>query len=154
MMVRVLAAAAGAVLAVSPAMAAVSAAQPRTVVAALQRLGYRATLDQDSSGDPMVRFRMGAKAAQVLFYGCRGNRGCDSLQLTTGFDLPRGASHAHVNEWVRSHRWVRVYLDEELDPFLQYDIATSPTPLPDPLFATLVKQFRDASEEFARFVDY
>ena len=138
----------------APAAAAVSAANPAGVVAALERAGYAPRLDRDSDGDPMVRFLVGAKSVQLLFFGCTANRDCDSLQLTTGYDMPEGITPEQAIEWMRDNRWGKVHLDDERDPFVQYDIVTGRRGLPEDVFATIIATYRSTIERFAAFVGF
>lgn len=137
-----------------PVIAAVSAGAPEGVAAVLRRGGYSPRMDRDADGDPMIRFRIATKSVQLRFYGCVAGQGCMSMQLTTGYDLPDGMDPALANQWMRENRWGKVHLDEDRDPFLQYDIAADPPGLPDGLFLGIVATYRDAVERFSKFVGF
>ena len=90
------------------------------MVAILQGEGYKAKLEKDSEGDPIIRTQMSGTSVSVLFYDCKEGR-CGSLQFMTGQDLPDGTTMAVVNEFNKNFRYGKAHLDEENDPFLQYD---------------------------------
>jgi Putative bacterial sensory transduction regulator len=90
----------------------------------LREEGHSATLDTDSQGDPMIVFYVRGAKCQLLFYDCEGRR-CGSVTFHVGFrtsgpDRPR---LSRVNEWNRKRRFGKVYLDDELDPILECDVA-------------------------------
>lgn len=86
----------------------------------LQEEGYQAKLDVDREGDPKIHSRMSGLNTYVLFYDCKDGR-CGSLQFSVALDLEAGTTLAAVNKFNRSFRYARLYLDEENDPFLQFD---------------------------------
>ena len=108
---------------VQPAVQMVSAADPAGIVDALQTAGYRAVLETDSVGDPVIRSSAAGANFSVYFYGCAdGGRNCTSVSLAAGFDLTEGTTAAAMNEWNSSGRFAYAYVDDEGDPFLNYDL--------------------------------
>jgi len=95
----------------------ISAEETATI---LQDLGYRAKLGKDGVGDPMITSSMAGLTIYVYFYDCSEGR-CGSLQLSVGLDLDKGTTHAVVNAFNTRYRYGRVYLDDENDPYLQFD---------------------------------
>ncbi len=91
------------------------------LVTILQDLGYRATLDEDGVGDPMVRTGMGGYNVFVYFYECETGA-CGSLQFVLGLDLEDGTTPAVIEAFNRDRRWGRAHLDDERDPFLRMDV--------------------------------
>lgn len=90
------------------------------LAAILQAEGYKAKLDKDDGGDPLVRTAMGGVNVNVLFYDCTQGR-CGSLQFRVGIDLDKGATAADVGRFNADYRYANAYLDEESDPFLKFD---------------------------------
>lgn len=89
--------------------------------AILQDAGYRARLDTDGGGDPMIESRMSGVTVYLYFYDCDAKRRCGSLQFLVGLDLEEGWSSERLNAFNREYRYVRSYLDDERDPFLAMD---------------------------------
>ena len=112
-------------LAVGPAAAQeLSAANPAGLADALQDLGYRASLETDSEGDPLIRSSMEGMNYRIVFYGCEEHRDCKYLQLSAGFDLDNGTTMDVINDWNRSKIAGSAYLDDENDPYLKYFLTT------------------------------
>ncbi|MGX7951001.1 YbjN domain-containing protein [Tsuneonella sp. HG249] len=103
------------------ASAMVRAQDPASVVAALQAYGLRAELGTDKVGDPMIGSAVDGTAFQVLFYNCKDNRECATVQFHAGYDHD-GVSLNAINEWNRSQRFGRAFLDKEDDPILEMDL--------------------------------
>ncbi|MGG7567934.1 YbjN domain-containing protein [Rhodovulum sp. DZ06] len=131
----------------------IAAADPDGVVAAMQRLGYRAMLDVDNVGDPMIRSASSRIEFEVLFYDCDDGRACRALQFSAGFDLEDAVPMELLNQWNASHRFGAAFRDEEGDPFLQYDVTTLGG-LTEENFADIVDWWRVALSGFAEHVDY
>jgi hypothetical protein len=89
----------------------------------LQELGHSASVSEDSQGDPMVVFYVRGTKCTLLFYECEGRR-CGSVQFRVGFAThgPDKPHQSRVNEWNRTKRFGKVYLDDERDPYLEYDV--------------------------------
>lgn len=90
------------------------------MVRILQDEGYRAQLDKDGEGDPLVRTGMSGLNTIVYFYDCEDGR-CGSLKLSVGIDLKQGSTHAVLNRFTREYRYARTFLDDEEDPFIEFD---------------------------------
>lgn len=90
------------------------------VVAILQAQGYRAKLGVDEEGDPKIETGMNGVNATVFFYDCDEGR-CGALQFRCGVDLEQGSSLEVVNRFNRKYRYANAWLDDEQDPFLEFD---------------------------------
>jgi hypothetical protein len=91
------------------------------VASALQAKGYQAEIGRDSGGDPMISSALDGSSYKILFYNCKSGR-CASIQFATAFDMKNGLTLAKVNSWNREKRFGRAYLDDEMDPFVEYDV--------------------------------
>jgi hypothetical protein len=90
------------------------------LVKILQDAGYRAKLDTDKDGDPMVRTGMNGLNVYIYSYDCEHHR-CGSLQLSVGVDMKQGTAPAVINKFNIDYRYGRAYLDNDNDPFLLFD---------------------------------
>ncbi|KAF1694565.1 YbjN domain-containing protein [Pseudoxanthomonas koreensis] len=109
----------------SPLIAADAAAEGRGItgpeaVSVMRSMGLSPQLSTDGAGDPLIRFMTGDLHAFLNFYDCREGR-CGSLQLELALDLENGTSLQTANYVNNRFRYVRMHLDDEGDPFLQYD---------------------------------
>lgn len=119
-MTGVLALLLGTGMAMAPAHAAGGGVTGPQVVSVLERMDLDPELTTDSVGDPMVKFRINGLNAFANFYDCKDGT-CGSLQLEVGIDMPDGVGLQMANVLNTRYRYIRVYLDDEMDPFIQYD---------------------------------
>jgi len=92
------------------------------VAAWLQKAGYKAELTTDSDDDPMINSAAEGQTFKIYFYDCDKAKRCKALQFSAGFDLKEGLKLEKVNEWNRKNRYLKAYLDDDLDPYVQYDV--------------------------------
>jgi hypothetical protein len=122
------------------------------VVAWLQKAGYKAELGKDSSNDPMVESASDGSPFTVYFYDCEAGR-CKALQFSAGFDMAAPLAFDKLNEWHRTKRYVKVYLDDEGDPYAQYDVNVNggrTMPGLDDDFGVWINMLSD----FKKFIDW
>lgn len=110
----------GAGMVLVPAHAASKGVTGPEVVAVLAQMDLEPELTTDSVGDPMVKFKINGLNAYANFYDC-DNGTCGSMQLEVGIDMADGLSLQMANMLNTRYRYTRIYLDEEMDPFIQYD---------------------------------
>lgn len=104
------------------AMAAnVTAANPQSVVDALQAGGYKAILGKDSGGDPRIESAASGSKFVVTFYGCTKNIACKTVTFYAGWSGGKGTIE-QVNEWNKSRRFSRGYIDKDGDPVIEFDV--------------------------------
>ena len=92
------------------------------VAAWLQKGGYKAELTKDDEGDPLIRSAAQGHNFNVYFYDCSPEKRCKALQFSSGFDLKTPMKLEQANEWNRKNRYLKVYLDDDSDPYVQYDV--------------------------------
>jgi len=122
-------------IALAAAMAAalsVSAAQAQSidedgmtgpeVAAWLQKAGYKAELSKDETGDPLIDSAAEGAKFKIYFYDCNPAKRCKALPFSAGFDLKEGLKPEQANPWNRKNRYLKAYLDDDGDPYVQYDI--------------------------------
>jgi|SRR5690606_21520294 hypothetical protein len=91
------------------------------VAAALQAKGYKAQIGRDQAGDPMITSALQGANFRVMFYSCEGAR-CAAIQFATAFDMDKGLTYELINRWNRERRFGRAFLDDEMDPYVEYDV--------------------------------
>ncbi len=125
-----------------PAMA--SAADPEGIARLLRFAGYPAELTTDSVGDPMIETEFSGLIGSVLFYGCdsQTHQRCDSVQLRVGLDRARPMALAMLHSEFGNDRFYSVHLDDEGDPWFNWDIMTgSGEGIPSQVFMLAVNRF-------------
>ncbi|WP_165184892.1 YbjN domain-containing protein [Caulobacter soli] len=92
------------------------------VAAWLQKGGYKAELTKDDQGDPLINSAAEGQTFKIYFYDCDATKRCKALQFSAGFDMKEGLKLEKANEWNRKNRYLKVYLDDDNDPYVQYDV--------------------------------
>jgi len=100
----------------------VSAAYPQSISNAIQDQGYKAEIETDSYGDPIIRSAAGGVNFALTFYGCENGKACTDIMFAVAFDKPNGMSMSSMNSWNAEKALGRVFLDDEKDPVLQHYI--------------------------------
>ncbi len=90
----------------------------------IQKWGYRAELDTDSTGDPKINSAVAGANFSIYFYGCDDQtpKRCDSISFSAAFDLDNGLTAGYINEWNRTKRFGNAWIDDEGDPFLNMQV--------------------------------
>lgn len=91
------------------------------VAEVLRAKGLKADISTDDMGDPMIKSASGGVNWIVYFYTCKNGR-CLSIQFSAGFDMDKGITYAKANEWNYTKRFGRAALDDEMDPYIRYDL--------------------------------
>lgn len=130
----------------------VSAKDPQKIVEIAKGFGT-ATLEKDSSGDPKITGRIDGTRYMILFFGCTNNKDCSSIQFAAGWSMPKDKrlSIAQMNEWNKTKRFGKAYIDDENDPVIEMDL-----PLYDVPVAYLEDSFewwQAAVGEFSNYVN-
>ncbi|MDJ0277025.1 YbjN domain-containing protein [Sphingomonas sp. 2R-10] len=144
---------AGAIVAQPAAAQNVDATRPDTVVAALREAGYRAVLDKDNSGDPLVKSGAAGVDFSVYFYNCTANKACKTVQFHAGF-VKKGVTLDTINTWNATHRFARAYLDDEKDPRIEMDVDLDHGGLPTKLFQANLATWDSLVGEFQKTIDF
>lgn len=85
---------------------------PEAVLSIAQQFGNAYLDGTDSDGRPVLGGNLGGLNYGVLFYGCEGRVGCDSLQYYASFDPPEDPL-AFVNQWNYDKRFASAYLRDD-----------------------------------------
>lgn len=98
----------------------VDGTDPGALVAIIQDLGYRARLEVDGDGDPMIRSSVGGTEFALVFYGCSEDHdGCQILLFKAGYEMKRKVDLELINEWNATRLFGRAYLDDVDDPWIE-----------------------------------
>jgi hypothetical protein len=118
----------------------------------LQAKGYKAEIGKDSGGDPKITSGMDGSNFTVWFYGCKDGR-CTQVQYEAGFDLKSGLSLAKINLWNRENRFGAGHLDDENDPYIQYDIDFEHGATTEAI-ANTIDVWASLLPDFKKFIDF
>jgi hypothetical protein len=95
---------------------------PQSLVSAMQANGYVAQYGTDKVGDPMITSGAGGTTFRVLFYNCTEHKDCATVQFHSGYHFENSPALDVINEWNRSQRFARAFLDKENDPIVEMDV--------------------------------
>jgi hypothetical protein len=127
----------------APAAAQVNAANPASVAEAMRAAGYGAEQQRDDDGRPMITGTLNELRFVVLFYGCNeAGSACETIQFRIRFVDPQ-ADLARINEWNRTRRFGRAYIDTDGDAVLEMDINISRGGASPALFADNLEYWRE-----------
>ena len=132
----------------------VRAQDPGTLVRALQQAGYAAKLGTDKVGDPMITSGVSGTTFQIFFYNCTDHQACATVQFHSGYDIANPVSLERINEWNRSQRFGRAYLDKENDPILEMDIDLDDGGVSQLLFIDNIEFWASVLGNFERHIGY
>ena len=103
----------------------VSVANPMQLANVIQELGYRARLDMDGIGDPIIYSSVSGTDFSIQFYGCDDDStNCKVLLFKVGYDLADGTNLKAVNSWNEKALIGRAFIDAERDPWLEWAVNT------------------------------
>ena len=102
----------------------------------------------------MITSGVNGTTFQVFFYNCTNNRECATVQFHSGYDLNRTISLEAINEWNRSQRFGRAYLDRENDPILEMDVDLDDGGISPLLFIDNIEFWASVLTNFERHIGY
>lgn len=129
----------------------ISAADPQSIVRAMQAAGYRAELTRDPQGDPLIRSSTAAANFSIFFYGCTKGASCSAVQFYAGWQDK--ASLNAINEWNRKHRYGRAYLDDQGEANIEYDVNMGGAPFAQALFKSNLEAWELVLQAFTKFLN-
>jgi len=102
----------------------ICASKPETIVSGIQDAGFRAKLDKDKTGDPMISSEASGYKFEIYFYGCDEGKNCSSLQFAANFDAEDDNTPEYANAWNTKKRFIQASVeDKKLQ--LAFDITTT-----------------------------
>lgn len=157
-MVRIFGTAAAMLLLVATPLSAqptqiVSAQNPQGLVDLLELTGYEPVLGKDKIGDPKIDIKITDFFATIYFYGCddKTHDGCDSVQFQASFDRKDPWPAKDALDVARKWRFGAVYLDDEGDPVVSFDIVTGEG-IASKVFLEGLRSYGDTLDEIADMV--
>jgi len=125
---------------------------PSSLVRAMQAGGYRAELTKDNSGDPMIKSSASGVDFSILFYGCKSNRNCTTIQFFAGFKDPDNGSLSALNKWNNDNRFGRAYQAESGSARLEQDLDLDMGGMSAALFKDNVEVFVAVADRYRKYV--
>ena len=131
----------------------VTARDPQGLLQVLKDAGYDPELDTDPTGDPKIYVELNGWNSQIYFYGCDENThdGCDAIQLSASFVRKKPMKLAKALKISERYRYLSVFLDNEGDPYLQWDIVTLDA-LPQAVFLASLRRYGEVLDGAAELI--
>lgn len=108
------------------ASARIAASDPAGMVSELERMGNKAELTKDDTGDPLINAEINGWKSSLVFYDCNPQHvNCLSFQFVAIFDAPKGFDPAPLYAFPRTHRFAAVSLNSQGDPRVTWDVITN-----------------------------
>jgi Putative bacterial sensory transduction regulator len=141
-----------AALAAAPAMARNVVADVDQIAAVMKAAGYKVEIAETKS-DRFIKAEAGGYNYAILVYGCDDKgKTCKSVQFFVAFDPKQSPTLEAMNKYAHGHRWGRVYLDDEGDPAIEYDLDLEKGGMSPELFLDNVEYWEAILATFAEFV--
>lgn len=129
----------------------VSAANPESVASVIRDKGFTVELTKDGDGDPMIKAEVDGTKFAVFFYGCTNGKNCATISFYAGW-TGSGADLAKVNEWNRTQRFGRAYLDKDNDPCIQMEVDLDDGGMSKLLFEDNVEFWMAVMQGYSKFI--
>jgi len=100
----------------------IDATDENLIVKFMQDEGFRAKLEVLDDGDPVIRSNNSGTRFSIYFYGCTRGTACTDITFFVAYDLPDGLTFEQANAFNADMRFGRMYLDDEMDPLLEFDV--------------------------------
>ena len=102
----------------------VCASKPETVMAAMEKAGFKPKLSKDNGGDPMIESDEAIYHFDVYFYGCENHINCDSLRFEAIFEKAPENTIELANKWNVSKRFLQASVRDSGEIAFAYDVPT------------------------------
>ena len=132
----------------------VSLVDPNSLVAALQKAGYKAKLSYEE-GKPEIESSAAGATFYLYFQNCEATEGCEDIMVQSAYDLDKDAvTLATINKFNKDNRWARVYLDDESDPVIESDLMFTGKQMDEDAFIGGIKAWDDVLGRFHKAIDW
>ena len=132
----------------------VRAQDPQTLIDTLLQAGYRAQLDTDETGDPLIRSTSSGSDFLIFFFGCTGNTDCRTIQFYAGYREPSNATLEAINRWNAENRFGRGYVTDEGSARIEMDVDLDDGGLSQALFIDNLEFWVLVMSRFEDYIGY
>lgn len=112
----------------------VQAKDPSSISRVLQKMGYKAEMSKDETGDPMIKSASSGSSFSVLFYGCKENRDCARIQFSSSYTDYKNTTIEALNAWNAKNYFGRAYRTDKGNARLEMDLDLDDGGMSGPLF--------------------
>ncbi|HQV02628.1 MULTISPECIES: YbjN domain-containing protein [unclassified Novosphingobium] len=122
-------------------------------IAAVMKAGGKSAVVKSAGGERYVLSETAGHQYAILALGCNddGNL-CKSVQFFVALDPEKSPTFEAMNGFARELRWGRVYLDQEGEPVMEFDLDLERGGISQPLFLDNVAKWESIVSAYAKFV--
>lgn len=137
-------------LAAVPAHAGAIVADTQQVATVLKAIGWKAEVSS-VSGKPYIKSVTTKGYTFLMFFAncTSGSTGCKTVQLYAGFSPKQKPTLQQINDYAKSNRWGRCYIDKDGDPAIEMDIDLEQGGMSEALFKDNLEYWDAAVNGFA-----
>ena len=107
----------------APAKAEIIQAEAPVIAKILTDMGYKGLVSAGDDGTPSVESASSGAKFYVDMLNCDDNhKNCTTAQIYAGFTTTKKLTLDQVNTWNSKHRFARLYLDKDQDPWVEMDV--------------------------------
>jgi hypothetical protein len=148
---RMILLASAALLAAPAGAQMVTAKDPQVIAAFLKEKGYKAELTRKPEG-PNIRSSDSGISFTIFFMNCSSGKDCSTIQFFNGYSDIDNVPLTRINEWNKTHRFARAYIDDAQDPVLEMDMDLDNGGVPKASFAENFDIWLDLVAAYRKFL--
>lgn len=134
----------------------VSTANPRSIVALLQKDGYRAKLVTDDATRPYIESATAGATFYIYLQNCKEVAECQDVMFRSSYDREEDSPVKidKINEFNRDNRWARAYLDKDQAPVIEYDVLFTDQLVDEKMFREALEIWDSVLTDFHKTIDW
>lgn len=132
----------------------VRAQDPQSLVTAMFFGKYKAGLERDQVSNPRIVSEVSSTEFQIMFYNCEARKDCATVTFLSGYTLQRQPTLDVINEWNKTNRFGRAYLDRDGEAALAVDVDLDDGGLSRALFLDNLEFWTASLISFEKHIGY
>lgn len=131
-------------------------ANPRSLVAALQDAGYKATLVTKADSDPYITSSTAGATFDLKLLNCKDHKDCKDVMFQSSYEKrdKDPVTVEQINTFNREHRWARAYIDKDGSPVIEQDVLFTDQKIDEKMFSENLAVWDDMIGAFHKAIDF
>jgi hypothetical protein len=133
-----------------------STASPRSIVALMQKDGYRAKLVTDEGKRPYIESATAGATFYIHLQNCKETADCQDVMFRSSYDRDEDSpvKVEKINEFNRDNRWARAYLDKDSGPVIEYDVLFTDQLIDEKMFREALEIWDSVLTDFHKVINW